>query len=451
MHHHTAIFPFHTNQLQLPDDKGKEILPKLKLLPQSESFPRKTSDPEQARLIRICKRTLHSLLNTTPRYNPDNHQVSLGIQGAVTVVRGLGSQSGVKDHTRNHKDKKMMCKQAETRALGELLSSRDSFSDCNFRPKNILSLSQLKEKTKVISDLKVKEGKDIDTMIEMEKQIKFLNEILYKRNQSIQNHTQYPKMITSDPSAEQILPPDGEENRTKKPQVVPISASKPKRKAIKSVATPHKKTVASDTTIQKSKSYYKEFLLRIQNRMEMGIAKRVHSSFTGSQKPLKTKKIWIPKIRKANESTSISPTIDIVSRITNGTFRILEIISLLPILVRDADLELLSEIYKFCDRSSGRTMLLTSSPTQAWLWHRRLSHLNFDYITLLSKKEVVTGLPKLKYVRDQLCSSCEMSKAKRSSFKTKAVPSSKGRLNLLHMDLCFNALCKQRMGRSIFW
>ncbi|GJS97154.1 retrovirus-related pol polyprotein from transposon TNT 1-94, partial [Tanacetum coccineum] len=77
-----------------------------------------------------------------------------------------------------------------------------------------------------------------------------------------------------------------------------------------------------------------------------------------------------------------------------------------------------------------------ASPTQAWLWHRRLSHLNFDYITLLSKKDVVTGLPKLTYVKDQLCSSCEMSKAKRSSFKTKAVPSSKGRLNLLHMDLC---------------
>ncbi|GJX53754.1 retrovirus-related pol polyprotein from transposon TNT 1-94 [Tanacetum coccineum] len=77
-----------------------------------------------------------------------------------------------------------------------------------------------------------------------------------------------------------------------------------------------------------------------------------------------------------------------------------------------------------------------ASPTQAWLWHQRLSHLNFDYITLLSKKDVVTGLPKLKYVKDQLCSSCEMSKAKRSSFKSKVVPSSKGRLNLLHMDLC---------------
>ncbi|GJZ09363.1 retrovirus-related pol polyprotein from transposon TNT 1-94, partial [Tanacetum coccineum] len=81
-------------------------------------------------------------------------------------------------------------------------------------------------------------------------------------------------------------------------------------------------------------------------------------------------------------------------------------------------------------------LMAKASPTQAWLWHRRLSHLNFDYINLLSKKDVVIGLPKLKYVKDQLCSSCEVSKAKRSSFKSKIVPSSKGRLNLLHMDLC---------------
>nr|GEV21618.1 hypothetical protein [Tanacetum cinerariifolium] len=80
-----------------------------------------------------------------------------------------------------------------------------------------------------------------------------------------------------------------------------------------------------------------------------------------------------------------------------------------------------------------------ASPTQAWLWHPRLSHLNFDYINLLSKKDVVIGQPKLKYVKDQLCSSCELSKAKRSSFKLKAVPSSKGRLNLFHMDLWSNA------------
>nr|GEW77567.1 reverse transcriptase domain-containing protein [Tanacetum cinerariifolium] len=52
------------------------------------------------------------------------------------------------------------------------------------------------------------------------------------------------------------------------------------------------------------------------------------------------------------------------------------------------------------------------------------------------KKDIMIGLPKLKFIKDQLCSSCELSKAKRSSFKPKAVSSSKGRLNLLHIDLC---------------
>ncbi|GKB79448.1 hypothetical protein Tco_0946343 [Tanacetum coccineum] len=44
----------------------------------------------------------------------------------------------------------------------------------------------VKEKTKAITDLKLKEEKDIDKMISMEKQLKFLNEIVYKMNQSIQ-------------------------------------------------------------------------------------------------------------------------------------------------------------------------------------------------------------------------------------------------------------------------
>ncbi|GJU10757.1 retrovirus-related pol polyprotein from transposon TNT 1-94 [Tanacetum coccineum] len=44
----------------------------------------------------------------------------------------------------------------------------------------------VKEKTKVITNLKLKEEKDIDKMISMENQLKFLNEIVYKRSQSIQ-------------------------------------------------------------------------------------------------------------------------------------------------------------------------------------------------------------------------------------------------------------------------
>nr|GEU63985.1 hypothetical protein [Tanacetum cinerariifolium] len=86
--------------------------------------------------------------------------------------------------------------------------------------------------------------------------------------------------------------------------------------------------------------------------------------------------------------------------------------------------------------STPLCLMAKATPTQAWLCHRRLSYLNFDYINLLSKKDIVIGLPKLKFFKDQICSSCELSKEKRSSFKSKAVPSSKGRLNLLHMDLC---------------
>nr|GFA63468.1 integrase, catalytic region, zinc finger, CCHC-type, peptidase aspartic, catalytic [Tanacetum cinerariifolium] len=74
--------------------------------------------------------------------------------------------------------------------------------------------------------------------------------------------------------------------------------------------------------------------------------------------------------------------------------------------------------------------------SQAWLWHHRLSHLNFDTVNLLSKNDIVVGLPMLKFVKDHLCSSCEFGKAKRKSFHTKLTPSSKRRLQLLHMDLC---------------
>nr|GFA44366.1 integrase, catalytic region, zinc finger, CCHC-type, peptidase aspartic, catalytic [Tanacetum cinerariifolium] len=51
-------------------------------------------------------------------------------------------------------------------------------------------------------------------------------------------------------------------------------------------------------------------------------------------------------------------------------------------------------------------LMAKATSSQAWLWHRCLSHLNFDTINLLSKNDIVVGLPKLKFVKDHLCSSC---------------------------------------------
>nr|GEZ20574.1 hypothetical protein [Tanacetum cinerariifolium] len=59
------------------------------------------------------------------------------------------------------------------------------------------------------------------------------------------------------------------------------------------------------------------------------------------------------------------------------------------------------------DTNSPNPICLVAKATssQAWLWYRRFSHLNFDTINLLSKNDIVVGLPKLKFIKDPLCSS----------------------------------------------
>ncbi|GKB24447.1 retrovirus-related pol polyprotein from transposon TNT 1-94, partial [Tanacetum coccineum] len=308
--------------------------------------------------------------------------------------------------------------------------------------------------------------------------------------------------------------------RIRKPKVVLISTRKPESQRKICCQSLHKKTVASESTITNSKSYYRMLYEKTNKAWKWWIEQQCPSGYKWVPK---TKKKWVPKVRNENLQKRVSFAIDNASRITNIVQLILFIVdsgctkhmtgnlSLLcnfvekylgtvrfgndqfaPILgygdlvqgnitikrvyyveglnhnlfsvgqFYDADLEVAfwksmcfvrdlqgnglltnncgTDLYiislQETTSSTPICLMAKASPTQAWLWHRRLSHLNFDYINLLSKKDVVIGLPKLKYVKDQLCSSCEVSKAKRSSFKSKTVPSSKGRLNLLHMDLC---------------
>ncbi|GJR47943.1 reverse transcriptase domain-containing protein [Tanacetum coccineum] len=304
--------------------------------------------------------------------------------------------------------------------------------------------------------------------------------------------------------------------RTKKPNVVPISTRKPKSQANKSVATPHKKTVASESTITNSKSYYRMLYKMTSKAWKWWIIQQCPSAYTWVPK---TKRKWVPKFR--NESVTKKIVQLILFIVDSGcTKHMTGNLSLLcnffekylgtvrfgndqfaPILgyrdlvqgnitikrvyyveglnhnlfsvgqFCDADLEVAfrkstcfvrdlqgndlltgnrgTDLYTISlqetTSSTPICLMAKASPTQAWLWHRRLSHLNFDYINLLSKKDVVIGLPKLKYVKDQLCSSCEVSKAKRSSFKSKTVPSSKGSIKFAYWDLCASyAICKHK-------
>ncbi|GJY29313.1 retrovirus-related pol polyprotein from transposon TNT 1-94 [Tanacetum coccineum] len=59
--------------------------------------------------------------------------------------------------------------------------------------------------------------------------------------------------------------------------------------------------------------------------------------------------------------------------------------------------------------SSPMCLMSRATSTKSWLWHRRLSHLNFAY---------------------------EQGKSKKASLLPKLVPSTESKLELLHMDLC---------------
>ncbi|GJR23807.1 retrovirus-related pol polyprotein from transposon TNT 1-94 [Tanacetum coccineum] len=199
---------------------------------------------------------------------------------------------------------------------------------------------------------------------------------------------------------------------------LPISTRKPKSQANKSVATLRKKTVASEITIQNSKSYYwmlyeKLIVQLILFIVDSGCTKHMRGNLSLLCNFVEK---YLGTVRFGNDQ--FAPILS-YGDLVQGNITINRVYY-----IEGLNHNLFS-VGQFCDVDMEVAFRIST-----------LSHLNFDYINLLSKKDVVIGLPKFKYVKDQLCYSCEVSKAKRSSFKTKAVPRSKGRLNLLHMDLC---------------
>ncbi|GJS82417.1 retrovirus-related pol polyprotein from transposon TNT 1-94 [Tanacetum coccineum] len=85
--------------------------------------------------------------------------------------------------------------------------------------------------------------------------------------------------------------------------------------------------------------------------------------------------------------------------------------------------------------SSPICLLKKASKTKSWLWHRRMSHLNFSAINHFARHGLVLGLTKLKFEKDHLCSACAMGKSKKKPHKPKYEDTNQEKLYLLHMDL----------------
>nr|GEW36595.1 retrovirus-related Pol polyprotein from transposon TNT 1-94 [Tanacetum cinerariifolium] len=71
-------------------------------------------------------------------------------------------------------------------------------------------------------------------------------------------------------------------------------------------------------------------------------------------------------------------------------------------------------------KSSPICLLSKASKNKSWLWHRCLNHLNFKTINDLARKDLVRGLPRLKFEKDHLCSACQLGKRKKHTHKPKA-------------------------------
>ncbi|GJU52031.1 retrovirus-related pol polyprotein from transposon TNT 1-94 [Tanacetum coccineum] len=195
-----------------------------------------------------------------------------------------------------------------------------------------------------------------------------------------------------------------------------------------------------------SKSYYRMLYEKTSKAWKWWIEQQYPSGYKWVPK---TKMKWVPKVRNENVQKRVNFAIDNASRITNIVQLILFIVDSGCTKHMTGNLKLLCNfiekylgtvyfgndqfalIIGYGDLVQGNItinrgndlltgnrgtdlytislqettsstpiyLMAKASPTQAWLWHRGLSHLNFNYINLLSKKDVVIGLPKLKYVK----------------------------------------------------
>ncbi|GJT02094.1 retrovirus-related pol polyprotein from transposon TNT 1-94 [Tanacetum coccineum] len=83
-------------------------------------------------------------------------------------------------------------------------------------------------------------------------------------------------------------------------------------------------------------------------------------------------------------------------------------------------------------RSYPICLLSKASKNKSWLWHHRLNHLNFGTLNDLARKDLVRGLPRLKFEKDHLCSACQLGKSRKATHKPKTINTIMEVLHTLH-------------------
>jgi len=62
------------------------------------------------------------------------------------------------------------------------------------------------------------------------------------------------------------------------------------------------------------------------------------------------------------------------------------------------------------DKTSNPAQCFLSKDNDSWLWHMRIAHINMEHLNKLISKDLVIGLPKLRFEKDRLCDACQKGK-----------------------------------------
>jgi len=81
------------------------------------------------------------------------------------------------------------------------------------------------------------------------------------------------------------------------------------------------------------------------------------------------------------------------------------------------------------------------------LWHKRLGHASLSLLNKLVSKDLVVGLPTIKYNDGKVCDACAKGKQVKNSFKSKICVSTTRPRELLHIDLCGPMRIMSRRGK----
>lgn len=94
-----------------------------------------------------------------------------------------------------------------------------------------------------------------------------------------------------------------------------------------------------------------------------------------------------------------------------------------------------NRLYKIALESINPASLLSKTEEEAWLWHSRLGHVNFQAMIHMKNNGMVCSLPKLKQPT-HVCTGCLISKQTGKGFPSKTEFNAKAPLELIHGDLC---------------